>query len=180
MKQSANIGTRSTAAQKRLRRESGTTLIETMIAAAVLVVGLLALVGTLAVAVSDNWNRGDRATRTTEYAEDKLEQLLALSFTDTTTNTAVYPPTTTGGTGLSTGGGVTPGSPVTGYVDYLDNTGTQRTTATNAAYIRQWGVSVNGGGNLITIRVMVTALNVLGLSGATPTVTLVCTKSAIQ
>ena len=156
------------------------TLIETMIAAAVLVVGLLALVGTLAVAVSDNWNRGDRATRTTEYAQDKMEQLLALSFTDTTTNTAVYPPATTGGTGLSAGGGITPGSPVTGYVDYLDNTGTQQTSATNAAYIRQWGVSVNGGGNLVTIRVMVSALNVLGLSGAAPTVTLVCTKSSIQ
>jgi len=180
MRASANIGSCLATKKKPSRRESGTTLIETMIAAAVLVVGLLALVGTLAVAVSDNWNRGDRATRTTEYAEDKMEQLLALSFTDTSTNTAVYPPTATGGTGLSTGGGVTPGSPVTGYVDYLDNTGTQQASATNATYIRQWGISVNGGGNLITIRVMVTALDAIGLSGATPTVTLVCTKSAIQ
>ena len=92
----------------------------------------------------------------------------------------MYPPTTTGGTGLSAGGGVTPGSPVTGYVDYVDDTGTQQTSATNSTYIRQWSVSVNAAGNLETITVMVSALDAIGLTGAAPTVTLVCTKSAIQ
>ncbi len=180
MNTSANIGIRSATEKKRLCRERGSTLIETMIAAVVLVVGVLSLAGTLAVASNDNWNRGDRATRTTEYAEDKMEQLMSLSFTDTASNTAVYPPTTTGGTGLSTGGGVTPGSPVTGYVDYVDDTGTQQTSASAASYIRQWSVSLNGAGNLETITVMVSALEVQGLVGAAPTVTLVCTKSAIQ
>jgi len=178
MKTSANTGSRSATTKK--RRESGTTLIETMIAAAVLIIGVLALVATMAVAASDNWNRGDRATRTTEYAEDKMEQLLALNFTDTVTNTAVYPPNAAGGTGLSAGGGVTVGSPVAGYVDYVDDTGTQQATVSLATYIRQWSVSVNAGANLETITVTVRALDAIGLTGAAPTVTLVCTKSAIQ
>lgn len=180
MKTSAKIGIRSATQKKRLCRERGSTLIETMIAAIVLVVGVLSLAGTLAVAANDNWNRGDRATRTTEYAEDKMEQLMSLSFTDTASNTAVYPPTTTGGTGLTAGGGVTPGSPVTGYVDYVDDTGTQQTSSSAASYTRQWSVSVNAAANLETITVVVSALDTRGLAGAAPTVTLVCTKSAIQ
>jgi Tfp pilus assembly protein PilV len=178
MKTSANTGSRSATEKK--RSESGTTLIETMIAAAVLIIGVLALVATMAVAAGDNWNRGDRATRTTEYAEDKMEQLVSLNFTDTATNTAVYPPTAAGGTGLTAGGGVTVGSPVTGYVDYVDNTGTQQATASLSSYIRQWSVSVNAGANLETITVTARALDVIGLTGAAPTVSLVCTKSAIQ
>ena len=58
MKTSANIGSRSATEKKPLRRESGTTLIETMIAAAVLVVGVLALVATMAVAVSRQLESG--------------------------------------------------------------------------------------------------------------------------
>lgn len=173
-------GSRSATAKKTLRRDSGTSLIETMIAAAILIIGVLTLMGTMATVAADNWNRGDRATRATEYANDKMEQLLALSYTDTTSNTAVYPSTITGGTGLTAGGGVTVGSPVTGYVDYVDDTGTQQTSASNGTYIRQWMVSVNAANNLETITVMVRALDAIGLTGAAPTVTLVCTKSAIQ
>ena len=57
MKTSANIGIRSATQKKLLCRERGSTLIETMIAAIVLVVGVLSLAGTLAVAANDNWNR---------------------------------------------------------------------------------------------------------------------------
>jgi len=156
------------------------TLLEAMIAAAVLIIGVLALLGTLALAVTQNWNQGDRGTRVTEYAQDKMEQLLALNFSDTQTNTAVYPPTTTGGTGLTPGGGVTPGSPVTNYVDYVDNTGTQQTSAASAMYIRQWSVAVNSAANLKTITVMASALTSVAQGGAAPSTTLVCTMSKIQ
>jgi Flp pilus assembly protein TadG len=179
MKISTTIDSRS-ASEKALRRQRGTTLIETMIAAIVLVVGVLTLVGTLSVAINDNWNQGDRATRTTEYAEDKMEQLLSLSFTDTTTDTTVYPANLTGGTGLSAGGGVNPTSPVAGYVDYVDDTGAQQASAALASYIREWSISVNGSGNLETITVTVTALTTIGLAGVAPATTLVCTKSSIQ
>lgn len=180
MKTLDKIGSQPASPKRSLGLQKGSTLIETMVAAVILVIGVLTLAGTLASAANDNWNRGDRATRTTEYAEDKMEQLMALSFTDTASNTAVYPPTTTGGTGLTAGGGVTSGSPISGYVDYVNDAGAQQTSATGATYVRQWSVSVNAAANLETITVMVSALDTYGLGGATPTVTLVCTKSAIQ
>ena len=45
-------------------------------------------------------NHGHLEARTTEYAQDKMEQLLALVYTDAVTNTVVFPAATTGGTGL--------------------------------------------------------------------------------
>lgn len=166
--------------RKKSRKESGMTLIETMIAGIVLMVGLVGLMGAYSVTITQNWNQGDRATRTTEYAQDKMEQLMALSFSDTASNTAVYPPTTTGGTGLTVGGSLSLGSPTTGYVDYVDDTGTQQTSATSATYIREWTVAVNAAGNLKTITVVTTALTSLGGGGIAPSTTLVCTKSLIQ
>jgi Tfp pilus assembly protein PilV len=167
-------------ARKVSRGERGMTLIETLIAGVVLIVGLVGLMGAYAVTITQNWNQGDRATRTTEYAQDKMEQLLALTFSDTTSNTAVYPPTTTGGTGMTPGGSLTLGSPVSGYVDYVDDTGTQQTTAAAATYIREWTIAVNAAGNLKTITVTTTALTSLGGGGVAPSTTLVCTKSLIQ
>lgn len=174
--------TRSRSAQPvhPLSRASGIMLIETMIAAIVLMVGLLALMGLLTAAVTQNWNQGDRGSRTTEFAQDKMEQLLALSFPDTTTNTAVYPPTTTGGTGLVPGGSITSGAPVTSYVDYVDNTGSVQATAPTALYIRQWSIAVNAAGNLKTITVVARALTSSSGAGIAPSATLVCTKSLIQ
>ena len=60
----------SVVSKRGLRRDSGVTLLETMIASAVLLVGVLAMLSLFGVAVSQNWNQGDRATRTTEYAQD--------------------------------------------------------------------------------------------------------------
>ena len=180
MKSGAKTSRHRAATSKALRRESGMTLIETMVAAIVLIVGLLALLGILATATAQNWNQGDRGTRTTEYAQDKIEQLLALSFADTTTNTAVYPPTLTGGTGLTPGGSVTPGTLVAGYVDYVDNTGQLQTAAAGDSYIRQWSIAVNAGGNLKTITVVASAVSSMGQRGAVPSTTLVSTKSLIQ
>lgn len=166
--------------RKASRRESGMTLIETLIAGIVLMVGIVGLMGAYTVSITQNWNQGDRATRTTEYAQDKMEQLMALSFSDTASNTAVYPPTTTGGTGLTPGGGITLSSPVTGYVDYVDDTGTQQTSAAAATYIREWTITENAANNLKTITVVTTALTSLGGGGVAPSTTLVCTKSLIQ
>jgi prepilin-type N-terminal cleavage/methylation domain-containing protein len=163
--------------------QCGATLIETMIALVILAIGLLGAMGLIAFAVTQNWNMGDRSTRTTEYAQDKMEQLLALNFTDGSSNTTVYPTTTTGGTGLggvmpgsSTVGGVTSGSPVSQYVDYIDTSGNLQTTSTNAIYIRQWMISTNASANLKTVTVVVTALTSSNGGGA-PSTTLVSMKS---
>jgi len=166
------------------RTERGVTLIETMIALLILMIGVMGVMGVLSLAVTQNWNQGDRSTRTTEYAQDKMEQLLALSFTDSASNTAVYPTASTGGTGLggvmagnATVGGVTAGSPVTQYVDYIDSSGNLQTTSTGALYIRQWRISTNASGNLKTVTVVVRAL-ISSTNGATaPSTTLVSMKS---
>ena len=165
---------------RKVRSESGLSLIETMIAAIVLVTGVLALMGVFTTTTAENWNQGDRATRTTEYAEDKIEQLLSHDYNDTATNTGVYPPTVIGGTGLAPGGGVVNGAPVAGYVDYIDNTGAQQAAAANAAFVRQWSVAANLTNTLKTITVVVRALNTVNPGGVAPSTTLVVTKSIIQ
>lgn len=107
----------------RLRSETGLSLIETAVALSlqlVLLAGLLS-VGTIATALTEN--QGHLAARTTEYAQDKMEQLLALASGDTTSNTAVLPITGAGGTGLAVGGSSDPANPAAGYVDYLDQNG---------------------------------------------------------
>jgi Tfp pilus assembly protein PilV len=156
-------------------------MLETLIATVVLLVGVMAQVGLFGITVVQNWNQGDRATRTTEFAQDKMEQLMVLNFADTTTNTAVYPATSIGGTGLTPGGSVPPAAPVASYVDYLDSTGTVQAGAAGAAYRRQWSVAVNAAGNLKTITVVASALTSPGGgAGAAPSTTLVSMQSSIQ
>src|ERR1017187_8537717 len=80
--------------------ERGVTLIETVIAAAVLLIGIGGVLGMFTVAVSQDSSRGDVATRTAVFAQDKMEQLLALTFNDSSSNTTVYPTLLSGCTGL--------------------------------------------------------------------------------
>ena len=166
------------------KSESGASLIETMCAMVVLLVGSLGATGLLSYSVTQNWNQGDRATRTTEYAQDKMEQLLALNFNDGNSNTATYPTASTGGSGLggsmtgsTTVGGVTSGSPVTNYVDYIDVNGNIQTGATNAQYIRQWSIATNAAANLKTITVVVRAYITTANGVPPPVTTLVAMKS---
>ena len=166
------------------RNDCGATLIETVVALLILLIGVMSVLGLLTVAVAQNWNMGDRATRTTEYAQDKMEQLLALNFTDSASNTAVYPTATTGGTGLggvmagsTTVGGVVSGTPVSQYVDYIDSSGNLQTTSTGALYSRQWSISTNATGNLKTVTVVVRALVSSVNGGGAPVTTLVSMKS---
>ena len=83
-----------------LNSERGTTLIETVIATALLLVVMVGLLGMAALATVYTENHGHLEARTTEYAQDKMEQLLALVFTDSANNTVVFPATPTGGTGM--------------------------------------------------------------------------------
>jgi Tfp pilus assembly protein PilV len=165
-------------------RERGATLFETMIALVILTIGVVGVMGVLSIAVTQNWNEGDRATRTTEYAQDKMEQLMALDFADGSSNTTVYPTASTGGTGLggamagsTTVGGTTAGSPVTQYVDYIDTSGNLTTTSTGALYSRQWSITTNAGANLKTITVVVRAAIQTTNGAAPPVTTLVSQKS---
>jgi Tfp pilus assembly protein PilV len=164
-------------------RERGSSLIEMMIASLVLLVGILPLVGVFSVAVATNSGQGDIANRTALNAQDKMEQLIALGFSDAASNTTVYPTSTAGGTGLggvmagsATVGSTNPAAPVAGYVDYITFQGVLQTTAAGAMYRRQWSISTDPTGNLKTITVLVTLPGWSG-RGVAPSTTLVCMKS---
>ena len=165
----------------RLRSQSGVTLIETAVATAVLLIGIVGVMGMFAVAAAHNANEGEVSTRCVEYAQDKMEQLLALDFSNTTANTTQYPTAFSGGVGLSTGGGVTIGSPVTNYTDYFDASGAPLgATSTGAFYTRQWQISVDGTGKVKTITVVASAKVAVGGKFTIPSATLVCYKVNLQ
>ena len=145
--------------------EAGSTLIETLIALAILLICAVGMLGLVAICLTATENQGHLMARTAEYAQDKMEQLLALAYCDASTDTTQLPAQSTGGTGLAgcpvplaspatgtgTGGGSDPNNPVTGYVDYLDSSGNLVTGAGGAAptswfYIRVWQVSAGPGG----------------------------------
>ena len=92
----------------RLGSERGTTLIETAIASAILLVVMTGLLSMAALATTYTENHGHLEARTTEYAQDKMEQLLALAFPDGVSDTVTFPAGVTGGSGLATGGGTRP------------------------------------------------------------------------
>ncbi len=133
-----------------LADEAGTTLIETTIAVALLVVVMAGLLGMAATATTVTENQGHLGARATEYAVDKMEQLLELTYGDIQSNTTVFPSVDTGGTGLGVGGSSNPAAPVVGYADYLDQSGNvlcavaspcQATPPPNWYYMRAWQVS---------------------------------------
>ena len=167
----------------RLRDSSGFSLIEVMGASLILLIGLVATMNLFTVAIGQDANQGEFATRVTEYCQDKMEQLMGLNFTDGTTDTTVYP-VVPGGTGLggnmavsTTVGGINPASPVTGYVDYLSETGTLLPGSATSFYVRQWSISTDSTGKLKTITVFTRATVARGI-GPAPSTTLVCYKSS--
>jgi hypothetical protein len=128
----------------RLAREEGTTLIEVMIASAILVTLMAGLMSLAGLAISTTENQGHLAARTTEYAQDKMEQLLALAYNDSTSDTTVFP-AQPGGKGLAPGGSSNPSTPVEKYVDYLDQSGNLlvavgTTAPTGWFYQRVWSI----------------------------------------
>ncbi len=169
-----------------LQLHSGMSLLETTIAIAVLLIATVGIMTIAMVAITTTENQGHLAARTSEYAQDKMEQLISLAYADSTTDTTVFPANNSGGTGLAVGGSSDPTAPVTGYVDYLDRSGNPLAFAGGAApadwyYIRVWQLSTPGGtANLkqITVTAMVRAAP--GSPGVTanPQSTVVSLKTA--
>jgi hypothetical protein len=156
---------------KNRRGQAGITLVETMISLAILLVVSVGILSMTIVAITTTENQGHLAARTAEYAQDKMEQLLSLSFSDNGTDTTVasYTASLTGGVGLSAGGSTTYGSPVAGYVDYLDASGKPLGGGTAAPagwyYVRLWKITDDATGKLKTITV--TAVARSGINGKT-------------
>jgi hypothetical protein len=170
--------------KNRAGSERGVTLIETMMAALILIIVVVGLLPVFLLGFQMNEQQGDIATRTTEYAQDKIESLVNLQFADAATDTTKYPPAAAGGTGLggamaasTTVGSLPPATAVAGYVDYLDVNGNLLTSSTNAYYRRQWSITTDATGNLKTITVDATSLQAAGIKGLAPFSELVFIKA---
>jgi hypothetical protein len=163
---------------KNRKSQAGMSLVETMIALGLLLVvaaGVLSLGG---IALATTENQGHLASRTAEYAQDKMEQLLALRYSDNKTDTTVFPAVTGPGLGLTPGGGLNPNAPVAGYSDYLDTFGNVVGAGANWQYIRVWQVTENPTQTLKTVSVLSRVSAGVGQPQLLPQSTVVALKSS--
>lgn len=165
------------------RADLGFSLLETVIAISLLMIVSLGLLPLGVIATTNTENQGHLMARTTEYAQDKMEQLLALSFGDATSDTRAFPATETGGTGLAVGGSSDPSAPAANYVDYLDVNGTLlpavgTTAPANWYYKRVWRVElVSGSTTLKRVTVTAKVKSAVGSSGRIPEATVTSLKT---
>jgi len=160
--------------------ETGSSLVEVVVALLILLTLAAGLFSMAGIALAQSENYGHLAARTSEYAQDKMEQLLVLSYGDTTSDTRVFPAAVAGGTGLTVGGSIDPNAPVAGYVDYLDARGNLLVVAgatppANWFYQRLWQV-VTVSGTLKEVRVRAIVARAIGRTQR-PAATLVTLKS---
>jgi hypothetical protein len=161
----------------RLRSETGSTMMEVLVASALMITLMAGLMSLAAVSLSTTENQGHLAARTAEYAQDKVEQLLALSYTDSGSDTTTFPATACitapcSGSGLTVGGSSDTSSPVAKYVDWLDQSGNVLTSSGTTPpsgwyYERSWKVddsttSVSLPANLKQVTVTVTISRAFG------------------
>jgi hypothetical protein len=162
-----------------IKSERGSTIIETVVATSLLLVVMVGLLSMAALATVYTENHGHLEARTTEYAQDKMEQLLALVYTDQVGNTLTFPAGATGGTGLAFGGSSAPTTPVNGYVDWLSQDGDLLGGGTAPPadwfYQRVWEITASG--NLKRITVTTRVKSAVGGASA-PQATVVALKSS--
>ena len=175
------------------RDERGVSLVETMIAVLVAFIAMSSIGAVIFSAMVANKNQGAETTRMTALAQEKVEQLVRLGYTDVTTNTTLI--TDTGWPiGLTANSltdlnqlGACPGvgSANIGYVDFVDNNGQPLAGACSAAvasgfgYERRWKITTVSAGppGLKQITVVVYAPNAVNAGGPVPTVVLTTFKS---
>jgi prepilin-type N-terminal cleavage/methylation domain-containing protein len=157
--------------------ESGFSLIEVIVATAIMAVSLVSLAQLFAISTRTN-----RTARTSTYAailaEQKMEQLRALTWgfdllglpiSDMTTNASAFEATgacagaTNGGSvGLTPSPGNTLAADTDGYVDYVDGNGCGLGGGTDppagTVYIRRWSIEPlpTNPNNTIVLQVLVT------------------------
>ena len=134
------------------RADAGFSLIETLVATALLATAVVALAQLSGIAA-----RSNAGSRNTTYAAvlagQKLEELRALAWrfddqgvpvSDLTTDTAVSPESPDGGTGLSPSPDTALLNNAPGWVDYLDRAGRKLGVGprppAGAVYVRRWAI----------------------------------------
>lgn len=159
------------AAMKGFGSDRGVSLIETLIAVFIALVGIFSLGSLVFQASATQKNQGTETTRCVIYAQDKIEKLLSLAAVPTVTgqpdfatcnqtpssqpsqcNTTGITSVTGWTTGLVAGGLITPLQPTcpstgsnVGYMDFLNPSGVQEdacaSPTTTVAYIREWHIT---------------------------------------
>ncbi len=158
--------------------QRGFSLLEAMVASFIMLIGIGGLMALFVIAAAKNAGQGDQATRTTEYAQDKMEQLMALNFNDSTTLGVGSASTANGCTGCGLAGPGSVTSAVTNYVDYVNPTNATPITAssTGALYVREWSVATTST-NVKVITVYVKALfSTDAVQSLAPSTTLISVK----
>jgi len=166
----------------RKKSQAGISLIETMIALGLLLIAAAGIMTMATVAMTTTANQGHLAARTAEYAQDKMEQLLALPYKDLNTDTTVFPAVVGAACppacGLQVGGGLNPNAPVVAYSDYVDKSGNPVAAGANWQYIRVWQITANAADNMKTISVLTQVRYGVGQNGILPKSTITCLKSS--
>ncbi len=143
--------------------QSGTTLIETMIAVAICTIVVFSLAGLVTLATRQSKDMGTTAAQAAALAAEQMDIFMALRFADTQ---------------LNAGGSLTTNT--SGYVDYLKVDGTSTTSgAVDLFFTRRWVVSTTGlpaGLKLIRVRVLGKAIG----QGRSPAATVGAYKSNEQ
>jgi prepilin-type N-terminal cleavage/methylation domain-containing protein len=156
-------------AKSNLSSNAGFSLLEVLVATALLASALVSLAQLFAMATKSNIG-----SRNTTYAavlaQQKLEELRSLAWgfdqvglpiSDITTDTTKTPEDPIGGTGLSPSPQTSLGENTTGWVDYIDSFGNKQGTGSappqNAIYTRRWMVSPlpTNPNNTLVIQVLV-------------------------
>jgi len=174
------------------RSESGVSLVETMIAVLVAFIVMSSIGAVIFSSMVANKNQGTEVTRMTALAQEKMEQLARLNFSNATTNTTLITDsgwsiglTSNASTDLTQLSACPAGGTANvGYVDFLDNNGQPLSGACATAvasgfgYQRRWKItSVSGVTGLKQIVVVVYARNAVATSSAPPMVSLTTLKS---
>ena len=149
--------------------ETGSTLIEVLVAILILMTGMLSMAQLMTVATATNVG-ARKETLSSVLAEQKLEQLRALAYgfdmaglpvTDVDTDTSVSPEAP-GGTGLQPSPGSALQENTPGFVDHVDANGhivgNGAQPPGSAAYTRRWSIEPlpTNPNNTIIIQVLVT------------------------
>jgi prepilin-type N-terminal cleavage/methylation domain-containing protein len=151
-------------------QNNGFTLIEVLVALAVLCVAALGGIQLVAMATQLT-SRAGALSVTTALAASRMEQLRGLQFTfdstglrltDVTTDLAVDPPGP-GGPGLTPSGGGSLDANTPGYVDFADAQGTPLggggAPPPGAVFVRRWSVEpVGASSDLLLLQVLVRPL----------------------
>jgi len=160
----------SSAVLTRSKCTSGFSLVETMVATALLATAVVTLAQLFVLSTKTNV-ASHNTTYAAVLAEQKMEELRALAWgydtqglpiSDTATDTTVTPMTTSGGTGLQPSTSTALQENTSGYVDFIDAFGNKLGTGANppqnANYTRRWSITAlpTNPNNTLVIQVLVT------------------------